>query len=71
MINKSRERELSQSEESEEEETVKYRTIQSIYDETNLICSEFSLLLAKEPSSFSLAEKQEVWRNARKKSQPY
>ena len=66
MINESRERELSQSEDSEEEEIVRYRSIQSIYDETDLLCSEFSLLLAKEPSSFSLAAKQEVWRSAMK-----
>ena len=66
MINESRERDLNQLEESEEEETVRYRSIQSIYDETNLLCSEFSLLLAEEPSSYSLAAKQEVWRDAMK-----
>ena len=60
MVNDLRERELSQSEESEEEETLKFRSIQSIYDETNLMCNESSLLSAKEPSSFSLAAKQEV-----------
>ena len=66
VIKESRERELSQSEEFEEEEIVRYRSIQAIYDQTNLFCSEFSLLLAEEPSSFSLAAKQEVWRNAMK-----
>ena len=68
VINESKCRELSQSEDSEEEEeeTLRYRSIQSIYDDTNLLCSEFSLLLAEEPSSFSLAAKQEVWRDAMK-----
>ena len=66
VINESRERELSQSKESEEEETSRYRSIQSIYDETNILYNEFSLLLAEEPSSFSLAAKQEVWRSAMK-----
>ena len=65
-INESRERELSQSEDYEEEETVRYRSIQSIYEKTNLLCSEFSLLFAEEPSSYSLAEKQEVLRDAMK-----
>ena len=30
------------------------------------MCCESSLLLAEEPSSYSLAEKQEVWRDAMK-----
>ena len=46
VINESRERELNQSDDSKEEEKVRNRSIQSIYDETNLLCSEFSLLLA-------------------------
>ena len=66
MINELREKELSQSEDSEEEETVRYRSIQSIYDETNLLCSELCLLFAEEPSYYSLAAKQEVWRDAMK-----
>ena len=66
VINESRGRELSQSEDSEEEETVRYRSIQSIYDETNLLCSELCLLFFEEPSSYSLAAKQEVWRSAMK-----
>ena len=45
---------------------MRYRCIQSIYDETNLLCSEFNLLLVEEPSSFSLDAKQEVWRSAMK-----
>ena len=64
VSNDLRERDLSQSEESENEETLKFRSIQSIYDETNLICFESSLFSAEEPSSYSLAAKQEVWRNA-------
>ena len=66
VISESRERELSQSEDSEEEETVRYRSIQSIYDETNILCSELCLLFVEEPSSYSLAEKQEVWRDTMK-----
>ena len=66
VISESRGRELSQSEDSEEEETVRYRSIQSIYDETNLLCSELCLLFSEEPSSYSLAAKQEVWRSAMK-----
>ena len=66
VMSESRERELSQSEDSEEEEAMRYRSIQSIYDETNLLCSESSLLFAKEPSSYSLAAKQDVWRSAMK-----
>ena len=57
MINESRGREHSQSEDSEEEETVRYRSIQSIYDETNLLCNETGLLFNEEPSSYSLAAK--------------
>ena len=49
VISESRGRELNQSEDSEEEETVRYRSIRSIYDETNLLCSESCLLFAKEP----------------------
>ena len=66
MINESIGRELSHLEDYEEEEIVRYRAIQSIYDETNPLCSEFSLLLAEAPYSFSLAAKQEVWRSAMK-----
>ena len=66
MISESRGRELSQSKDSNEEETVRYRSIQSIYDDTNLLCSELCLLFAEEPSSYSLAAKQEVWRDAMK-----
>ena len=62
-----RERDLIQSEESEEDETLNFISIQSIFDETNLMCCESSLLSAEEPSSYSLAEKQEVWRDAMKK----
>ena len=66
VIIESRGRELNQSEDSEEEETVRYRSIQSIYDETNLLCCELCLLFTEEPSSYSLAAKQEVWREAMK-----
>ena len=66
MINESRGREHSQSEDSEEEETVRYRSIQSIYDETNLLCNETCLLFNEEPSSYSLAAKQKEWREAMK-----
>ena len=45
---------------------MRYRSIQSIYDETNLLSSELCLLFAEEPSSYSLAAKQEVWRDAMK-----
>ena len=45
---------------------MRYRSIQSIYDETNLLCSEFCLLFAEEPSSYSLAVKQGVWRETMK-----
>ena len=64
MIDETRERELNQSEEPKKEETLKIRSIQSIYDETNLMCSELSLLSTEEPSSYSLAAKQKVWRDA-------
>ena len=57
MISESRGRELSQSEDSEEEETVRYRSIQSIFDETNILCCELCLLFTEEPSSYSLAAK--------------
>ena len=53
MTDETRERDLSQSEEFEYETTLKFRSIQSIYDETNLMCSESSLLSAEEPSSHS------------------
>ena len=66
MINELRGTKLSQSEDSEEEETVRYRSIQSIYDETNLLCSEICLFFNEEPSSYSLAAKQEEWREAMK-----
>ena len=51
VIDETRERELIQSEEYEEEDTLKFRSIQSIYDETNLMCSESSLLSTEEPFS--------------------
>ena len=66
VINESRERDLGQSDDSEEEESMRYRSIQSIYDETNLLCSELCLLFLEEPSSYSLAAKQEVLREAMK-----
>ena len=66
MINESRGREHCQSEDSKEEEKVRYRSIQSIHDETNLLCSETCLLFNEEPSSYSLAAKQEEWREAMK-----
>ena len=66
VISESRGRELSQSEDLEEEETMRYRSIQSIYDETNLLCSELCLLFAEEPFSYSLAARKEVWRSAMK-----
>ena len=62
MMNETSERNLGQSENSEEEYSLRYRSIQAIYDETNLLCSEFSFLLTEEPSSYSSAVKQEVWR---------
>ena len=65
VISESRERELSQSEDSKEEETMRYISIHSIYDETNLLCSELCLLFVEVPSSYSLAAKQ-VWRSAMK-----
>ena len=66
VMNESSERDLGQPENSEEEESMRYRSIQSIYDETNLLCSEFCLLFPKEPSSYSLAVRQGVWREAMK-----
>ena len=66
VMNESRERNLGQSENSEEEESMRYRSIQSIYDETNLLWSEFCLLFPEEPSSYSSAVKQKVWREAMK-----
>ena len=66
MLNESIGRELNQLEDSEEEETMSYRSIQSIYDETNPLCSEFSLLLSEAPYSFSLVAEKEVWRSAMK-----
>ena len=64
VMNEPSERNLGQSKNSEEEDSLRYRSIQSIYDETNLLCSEFSFLLTEEPSSYSSAVKQEVWREA-------
>ena len=66
VMNESRERDLGQSENSEEEESMRYRSIQSIYDETNLLCSELCLLIPEEPSSYSFAVKQGVWRQEMK-----
>ena len=43
---------------------VGYRSIQSIYDKTNLLCSEMCFILIEEPSTFASAVKQEVWRKA-------
>ena len=63
-MNELSERNLSQSENSEEEDSLRYRSIQSIYDDTNLMCSELSFLLTEEPSSYSSVVKQEVWREA-------
>ena len=60
VMNEPSERNLGQLENSEEEDSLRYRSIQSIYDETNILCSEFSFLLTKEPSSCSSAVKQEV-----------
>ena len=65
-INESRGRNLNQPEDSEEEEAVRYRSIQSIYDETNLLCSETCLLFNEEPSSYSSAAKQKEWKEAMK-----
>ena len=59
VMNDSSERNLGQSENSEEEESMRY-------DETNLLCSEFCLLFPEEPSSYSSALKQEVWREVMK-----
>ena len=64
VMNEPSERNLGQAENSEEEDSLKYRSIQSIYDETNLLCSEFSFLLTEEPSSYSSTVKQEVWGEA-------
>ena len=67
VTGQTRERDLNQSEEFEGEETLKFRSMQSSYDETNLMCSESSLLSAEEPSSYSLAAKKCVERcNARR-----
>ena len=66
VMNESSERNLGQSENSEDEDSMRYRSIQSIYNETNLLCSEFCFLFPEEPSSYSLAMKQEVWREAMK-----
>ena len=58
VIDESRGRDLSQSKDSEEEEEpLRYRSIQSIYDETKLLCSETCLLFNEELSSYSLATK--------------
>ena len=57
VIDETIERDLSQSEESKDEEAVKFRSMQSIYDETNLMCSESCLLSVEEPSNcFSMAK---------------
>ena len=63
-MNEPSERNFGQAENSEEEDSLRYNSIQSIYDDTNLLCSEFSFLLTEEPSSYSSAVKQEVWREA-------
>ena len=66
VINESRGRDLNQLEDSEGEKTVRYRSIQSIYDDTILLCSETCLLFNEEPSSYSSAAKQKEWREAMK-----
>ena len=58
----SRKKPLSQLVESRDEEPMGYKSIQSIYDETNLICSEFCLLSTEEPSTYASIAKQKVWR---------
>ena len=48
ISDESRERVLSQLEEFKDEESVRYRSMRSIYDETNIMFSEFCLLSDKE-----------------------
>ena len=64
MTNETRGGDLSQSEEYEDGETVKFKSRQSIYDETNLMYNESCLLSTTERSTYSLAAKQKVWRDA-------
>ena len=47
-----------------DEEPLRYRSIQDVYEETNLIYDNLSLLIIEEPCSYAEAVKEEVWRSA-------
>ena len=54
-------------EEENEEESKRYRSIQSIYEDTQEIDEENAyFILAEEPSSYRVAVKEEIWRMAMK-----
>ena len=47
-----------------DEEPLRYRSIQDVYEETNLIYDNLSLLITEEPCSYAEVVKEEVWRSA-------
>ena len=47
-----------------DEEPLRYRSIQDVYEETNLIYDNLNLLITDEPCTYDEAVKEEVWRSA-------
>ena len=46
------------------DEPLRYRSIQDVYEETNLTYDNLSLLITEEPYSYAEAVKEEAWRSA-------
>ena len=60
-------RDLNSGEEEDEERSKRYRSIQSIYEDTREIVEEEALFISgEEPSSYEAAVKEEIWRIAMK-----
>ena len=47
-----------------DEERLRYRSIQDVYEETDLIYDNLNLLIAEEPCTYAEVVKEEVWRSA-------
>ena len=47
-----------------DEEPLRYRSIQDVYEETTLIYDNLSLLITEEPCTYAEVVKEEVWRSA-------
>ena len=47
-----------------DEEPLRYRSIQDVYEETNLIYDNLNLLITEEPCTYAEAVKEVVWRSA-------